>query len=526
VIGHSIVNDMYKLKVYYKTDMKVIEVNVKTKLKDLVLHLKKEFKLEDLDNKNIRLRVYQPHKDLMVDTFTGMDEREILFLGIVANKCYALERKNDEEEFGEYDTFVMKVKCVVWDANTISSDSETSPQFFVSISKKRPVQDFEGFIRRQLAISADEDIYIFKRRIISDSIKETCLINSEENLLYSLEEMKIFEATTVLVEISRPDFKIVRPKALEMFVESSSKWVALIEKENCTLLIRFNVPSLTPNSEMASYSQEILIDSRSTLRDLKKMISDSIEIEEDKFVIRRGGKVGVELNDLEKTLLKAGLLNGSIIYTGFGTPTNPGEILIKVLMTIKDDKELAHHYNLKPMTEIAIDQNSTSEAVIKKAVSCILKDTGEDYSNTVFRLREKHSRSLLRIYRNVSITKQGIFAGKQLVLENIDPTVQVHNIEPRSFLVVIQVYNPVTIDLEEIVEFSIDRTTTLLSLAEMLWERVQTIPVEFMECGKVSHVWGLDRYYGMKVPYHPMNNAKISLCSQPFFINSDGTVFL
>jgi hypothetical protein len=462
----------------------------------------------------------------MLDTFTGMDEREILFLGIVANKCYAIERKNDGEEFGEYDAFVMKVKCVVWDSNTISSDSETSPQFFVSISKKRPVQDFEELIRRQLEISAGDDIYIFKRRIISDSVKETCLINSEENLLYSLEEMKIFEATKVLVEISRPDCQIVRPKTLETFVESSSKWVALIEKENCTLLIRFNVPSLTPNSEMAVYSQEILIDSRSTLGDLKKMISESIEVEEDKFVVRRGGKVGVELNDLGKTIVKAGLLNGSIIYTSFGTPTNPGEILVKVLMTIKDNKEMAHHYDLKPMAEIAVDQNSTSEAVIARAVSCIRKDTGEDYSGTVFRLREKHSRSLLRIYRNVSITKQGIFAGKQLVLENIDPAVQVHNIEPRSFLVVVQMYNPLTIELEEIVEFAIDRTTTLLTLAEMLWEKVQTVPIEFMECGKVTHVWGLDRFYGMKVPYHAMSNGKISLCSQPLFINSDGTVLL
>lgn len=55
-------------------------------------------------------------------------------------------------------------------------------------------------IRKSLQIPDTEDFYIFKRRVISDTLKEAVLINSKENLIYSLEEMKIYEATRVLIE--------------------------------------------------------------------------------------------------------------------------------------------------------------------------------------------------------------------------------------------------------------------------------------------------------------------------------------
>jgi hypothetical protein len=526
-VSHEIRDNKLKVKVYYKTNMKVIEMDIKAKLKDLIEIAKKELQLEDEKNSNLRLRLYKPMEDAFLDTFTGMDERELLYLGITPSRCYALERKQDGEEFGEYDPLLIKIRCALLDDKTFSSDSDSNHLFYISISRRRPVKDFEDSIRKALGIPSDEYFFIFKRRVISDSLKEAHLLNSEENLLYSLEEMKVYEATRILVErVQAGQSSLIRPATLETFSDSLSKWVEIIEKENYTLLIRFNLPSLTPNTEMSTFDQEIMIDSRLTVGDLKKMISESMEVDDHRFILRRGGKVGIELRDMGKTLTKCGLLSGSIIYTAFGTPTAPNEILLKMLMTIKADEDITHHYNMKPVAEIAVDQNSTADEVIAKAIQVYKRDDGEDLQGMTFRLREKHSRSLMKVYRNISIKRQGIYDGKQLVLENIDPQIQIAQVDMRQYLIIVQLLNPETIAFEEALEFALEKTDTMASLAQKIYQKCPKIPPEFMEAAKVATVWGLDNLYGINLPYVSLNDSKQLLTGQPFFISSDGIVIL
>jgi len=526
MVSHEITDNKYKIKVYYKTDMKVIETETKIKLKDFLQLVKKQLKFDDEKDSNLRLRVYKPAEDVMGETFTGMEDREVLYLGITPAKCYCIERKADGEEFREYDPLLIKVKCYLYEDGVVSSDSANCTNFYISISKARPIQDFEQLIRKHLNIPESEYFYIFKRRVISDSLKEAVLLNSGDNLLYSLDEMKVYEASKVLVERIPQEKRIDRPVLLENFKEEDSKWVQLVEKENYTLLIRFNLPSLTPNSELTHFDQELLIDSRLTLGELKKMISESMEVEEDKFVMRRGGKVGLEMSDLSKTLLKCGLLNGSTVYTAFGTPTKPGELLIRILTTIKTDEELAHSYNLKPLTEMAVDQNCTADEAIAKAVEIYKKAEGADLDGMTFRLREKHSRSLTKVYRNISLKKQGVCEGKQLVLENINPTVQIATLDAKQFLLVVQILNPEKLEFEEIFELALDKNDSLATIAQKVHERVPTIPLEFMSAAKVSTVWGLDVYFGITLPYFALNDPKNLMTGQPFYIGTDGVVLL
>lgn len=116
--------------------MKIIETEVKTKLRDFIHQAKTELQLEDEKDENIRLRLYKPIEDHMTETFTGMDDRELLHLGIVPNKCYALERKLDDDDFGEYDALLIKVRCSIYEENILTSDSENCKQIFIPISKR------------------------------------------------------------------------------------------------------------------------------------------------------------------------------------------------------------------------------------------------------------------------------------------------------------------------------------------------------------------------------------------------------
>jgi alpha-N-acetylglucosamine transferase len=181
---------------------------------------------------------------------------------------------------------------------------------------------------------------------------------------------------------------------------------------------------------------------------------------------------------------------------------------------------------LKPIAEIAVDQNSTADEVIAKTLDVYKRDDGEDLKALTFRLREKHSRSLMKVYRNMSIKRQGIYDGKQLVLENIDPLVQIPQVDVRQYLIVVQILNPETIGFEEVFEFAIEKTDTLASLAQRIHEKCNKIPPDCMAAAKVSTVWGLDNLYGINLPYVNLNDTKQTLTGQPFFIASDGVVLL
>ena len=127
---------------------------------------------------------------------------------------------------------------------------------------------------------------------------------------------------------------------------------------------------------------------------------------------------------------------------------------------------------------------------------------------------------------NISIKRQGVYDGKQLVIENIDNTIQISSLDLRQYLVVVQFLNADTIEFEDLLEFAIEKTDTMATLANKIYSKCSKIPPEYIEAAKVSTVWGLDNLYGINLPYVPLNDSKQLLTGQPFFNSGDGTVLL
>lgn len=145
----------------------------------------------------------------------------------------------------------------------------------------------------------------------------------------TLSEVGIYENAKILIE------KADRiPMEASFIKPNESRWAEQLEKENYSCVIQFNIPSMHPNSELAQYDQILVCDQRITVAELRKMLSEKIDVEENKFVIKKGGKSGFEIKDLHFPLLKCTIKSNAILYLCYGTPIGPNEMKIKLLYSL------------------------------------------------------------------------------------------------------------------------------------------------------------------------------------------------
>ena len=147
-----------------------------------------------------------------------------------------------------------------------------------------------------------------------------------------------------------------------------------------------------------------MFDTRRTMYELKLALAEIFDIELDKFIIKKGGRMGIELKDLQKELNNYGFSKSGIVFLEFGTPINPGEMKLRVLRTVYKG-EIMFQHDLLPVAEIAVDQTCTPSEAIEKAKLVALQESELDLSQMHFRLRDKRSRSLTKCFRDKAIRK-------------------------------------------------------------------------------------------------------------------------
>jgi len=101
------------LKVYHILECKPIPTSYLEKFKDFEKRAIETYKIKE-DPKNVRLRIYQPQNDILLDTFTGKGDKTLQELKIFSSKCFAIEIKKDGEEFEEFDVGSIFFKIAKW----------------------------------------------------------------------------------------------------------------------------------------------------------------------------------------------------------------------------------------------------------------------------------------------------------------------------------------------------------------------------------------------------------------------------
>lgn len=125
------------------------------------------------------------------------------------------------------------------------------------------------------------------------------------------------------------------------------------------------------------------------------MLSEKIDVEENKFVIKKGGKSGFEIKDLHFPLLKCTIKSNAILYLCYGTPIGPNEMKIKLLYSLLGpEKTIEYSHKLLPMCEIAVDKMATPKEIIDIALTKSEEESELKLQGKSFRLRKRHGLTL------------------------------------------------------------------------------------------------------------------------------------
>jgi len=456
---------------------------------------------------NVRVRVYHPLTDSKQDTFTNRLDKTLAELKINTTKSFCIEIKRDDEVFEEYDADSTYFKVALWRENiqSLAEDSLHPEKIFVN--KEGTIKDLVDGISKKFNISLNKILLIKKSQMAG--IPYADILNREENLDKKFAEVRVYEGSVLYVE------KYEDPNAPLL-------WKEEFDKDTYNFKIKFNTPYTENNEIITDFGNFVMIDSRKSLVDFKAEICKILNLNENEIILRKGGRMGIEIKDLRQTIQSAGFVTGSSIYIEFGKPTMIGQMRIYVSLAIKKEEEddVSSH-DFIDLFELIISGENTATEVKELIVQEAKKSQVYDWDPKLLRLREKVANRLVRVYRNTALKTQGVADKKQVAIEVLDePEV----LTPKENLIVVRLWNPSTLDISPRMEIIIDRNKSLKQLAEKIHEKNSNINVENIMGCKVLGAWKFIKYDLLFQEWTDFNDENSLLYSHPLYVNVDGTL--
>jgi hypothetical protein len=130
-----------ELRVYYKGENKLISIQRTQTMREFRAKVIEEFKIEGVEEDDLRLRGYSSYYDLYQEPYDGPKlEKTIDQLAIIGYKVFGVETKSPGEEFEPYDPNNLTVRVNLWDDAIAEIEDKTIEQkcktpVKVSISK-------------------------------------------------------------------------------------------------------------------------------------------------------------------------------------------------------------------------------------------------------------------------------------------------------------------------------------------------------------------------------------------------------
>ncbi len=103
-----------------------------------------------------------------------------------------------------------------------------------------------------------------------------------------------------------------------------TKWEKEFELEVNRFQIKYNKPAQGGSAKDISYDQQLVIDRRSTIDQLKAEVAKRLRISVDALIFRRGGAHGEELIEDDLTFKQANIYNMMSVFVEEGEPTRYG----------------------------------------------------------------------------------------------------------------------------------------------------------------------------------------------------------
>jgi hypothetical protein len=376
-----------------------------------------------------------------------------------------------------------------------------------------------------------------------------------------------------------------------------SQWAKYFRKENNMIVLNFNYPlEEKQNVDNVKYPFRLKVDMRKSLTDLKEILEDYInnidhslykseetkketnEILEKKdqkseenvnvealknetykqlvshqknlkvtktrnLIMKKGGKSGVELKDLSKTLRKIGFINNSYIFLRFGRQAVAGEIKVNLFFCL--DPLQSTCFSLKRQ----IHYFGETYILNKLNASQVLDKLKKEYpvlESKQLLLREKNLDVLTKVFRNYSLKGQYVFDRKNLVIEESNIRIP-HKDEVFIYYTILKHVDDCDIDeieFKSVKQMVVNKQHNLGEMGQLILENLKEQiqnqkdeteshiediikgGIEILSCTKIRDVANFEPLDILGHKFFKMNRNDQLVSSSPFYLENDGCLFI
>ena len=471
-----------------------------------------DFNLTEISRADIRLRAYLQSQDTFLDTYDGREHLSLEALKISNYKSFALEIKEPGQQFQDYDPQAITVRIIVWEEDKCAceamtlADKSANPKR-VQIKKNASLEELTGKLEGMTGIPRDQQVIL--RRTYMTSSAQPEVLTAGLNYRKALSDLRIGESSVLYLETAS---------------DGQYRWAREFDLESHRITIKFNSPA-----DPAAYSQydlrrKLVLDSRSTLRNLKDLIANDLSLSPDTFIIRRGfSRAGLEVRDLDQKISVVNMMNGSGVFVELGAPVKLDES--RIFLTISADAKqgssdgtLFSYYDLG---QVIVGHSKKIREV---------KDLIAAYANARYPslhldpehcyLREQIQERLGRTLKESDSLRDYPPADSKQICVQVFPT-KVPDLTPRDIVVAFKLWNPSTWLLAPAIHIVVNKDWNLLQLGELLAEKVD-IPVEYLEAAKIVYPLNFVRTELTSETWVLLNNKRDRVENGPLSLPSDG----
>mmetsp|Transcript_15613 Transcript_15613/g.13351 ORF Transcript_15613/g.13351 Transcript_15613/m.13351 type:complete len:304 (+) Transcript_15613:133-1044(+) len=229
-------------------------------------------------------------------------------------------------------------------------------------------------------------------------------------------------------------------------------WEKEFDKEKHRVIIKFNDPNNSVEGEGANYENQITIDNRKTLGELKRVIAEKLNLDINKFIMKKNGRLGPELRDLHLKISDFNSLSYASIYIMFGQPSKSGEYkLIFHMGSLSMEPHDSLHYEYEELLSLGIGSFETVSEVKDQLIEELKKkNPAIELDKSFFRLRERNASYPGAILHDQKIMKDyTLYDRKAIIIEKLVEPAEYH---PEFIMVHVKFWDAQEFELGDVKE--------------------------------------------------------------------------
>ena len=303
-------NSIVRHKICWQLEVKQVEVNVNRSFKEFEEMVMDELGLTPAQRPLHRLRLCGRTRDEFLDDFLGRKELTLKELKLNSAKTFGIETRAEGANFAPFLPGHIVTQVELFSPAAASLDYVASPRPIAVPRAAKPV-DIETAVRAAFDRPATASLRLFVRRAAKGGAMTLVPLD---------EAASSIGGSTVYADFDEPD----------------GGWPALFEAENNSVIVRFNQPG---SQEPVEFSHRVRAALDRPLAELKTAMRGVLGLPGDyEFVVKRGGRHGVELRDLGQPLKTFRLPKEGSLYLAPGKALLPHEARVGLWLTKRNTR--------------------------------------------------------------------------------------------------------------------------------------------------------------------------------------------